>query len=360
MRRQKFLRFYWHAKKYLKTKVIEDKLPHLSGKLTGELVQFTHGDELNAVDLFLCDDKDEQHRFHIAMAETLSTKLIDAEESVTIDGLHVVLEGLLLYNGKIKSKGKILGVLEYVCGCPKEYIRTATAMTFSACTYSAPEFLQAVLRTNRYPTIARHMNTVVVQAKFRSFVLEVVRLCRWWQKGNWSVEHQERYRKALYVVGDDNSTDVAVEDALKVIEGETTEVDIFVIDPSELYKNDPVRAQLCEIQTLTKGIVAQMALTQGLGKGATTAGTSQGTSQAVGILSECQAQITGVETRIGGLELQVGGVKKEMEGLAAKTEERMGGMERQLEGLATKTQQVLNLLILRSSYSEFVSESAEL
>ena len=34
-KRQPFLRFYWHAKRYVSKKVIEAKLPHLSNKLVG-------------------------------------------------------------------------------------------------------------------------------------------------------------------------------------------------------------------------------------------------------------------------------------------------------------------------------------
>ena len=53
-------------------------------------------------------------------------------------------------------------------------------MTFAACTYSPPEVLQRVLRTNRYPTIAAQMRTVAVQEKFRAIARQVISLQRWW------------------------------------------------------------------------------------------------------------------------------------------------------------------------------------
>jgi hypothetical protein len=52
--------------------------------------------QLDAIEIFNCDDQEERSRFHIAMAARMRTKLIDAEESVEIDGLYVILEGLLM------------------------------------------------------------------------------------------------------------------------------------------------------------------------------------------------------------------------------------------------------------------------
>ena len=367
-RRQKFLRFYWHAKAYLKAKVIENKLPHLSGKLTGELVQFTHGAELNAVPLFKCEDQDEQHRFHIAMAAKLSTKLIDAEEAVTIDGLHVVLEGLLLFDGVVKRSGKILGVLEFVCGCPKEHIRTASGLTFSACTYAPPEALQAVLKTRRFPTIAKHMNTVKVQVKFRNIAMVVIKLCRWWPKEEWTDEHRDQYRTALFTFGDKNALQPDVDQALIIIKAESarklggvSDRNNHAVDQNELYKRDPLGTRLMSIQSAVEHLTNQIDLMQAGGQSkpranrlmvARSAGNKEGVASETAVaLNKCQAQL-------GGLELQVSGVQKEIVGLAATaatTELRVTGVERKLEGLAVKIQQVLELMLLRQapSFEEF-------
>jgi hypothetical protein len=103
---------------------------------------------LAAVEIFNSDNKDEQLRFHIAMAANMQTKLIDKEEGVRIDGLHVILEGLLMLDARVYQRGQILGVTEFVCGGnPRaseiEY-KTAVSLTFSACTYSSPDHLQQV------------------------------------------------------------------------------------------------------------------------------------------------------------------------------------------------------------------------
>jgi hypothetical protein len=109
-KRQKFLRFFWHAKSYLRVQQIENKLPHLSSKLTGELVQFNHGTALMGVPLMNCEDKWECERFHIAISSHMETKLFDTEESITIDGMHVILEGLVINGGKVLRKGGMFGM----------------------------------------------------------------------------------------------------------------------------------------------------------------------------------------------------------------------------------------------------------
>jgi hypothetical protein len=99
------------------------------------------------VSLFNCADKYAQERFHIAIAEKMYTKLHSVDEAVCIDGLHVVLEGLLMFERRVFARGRILGVLEFVCGCEPHVIKTATSLTFLACTYSSPDHLQNVLMT---------------------------------------------------------------------------------------------------------------------------------------------------------------------------------------------------------------------
>jgi hypothetical protein len=107
-----------------------------------------HRTQLTAVEIFNCECADEQSRFHIAMASNMQTKLVDKEESVRIDGLHVILEGLLMLKTRIYRRGAILGVTEFVCGGdPRaseiEY-KTAVSLMFTACTYSTPDHLQQV------------------------------------------------------------------------------------------------------------------------------------------------------------------------------------------------------------------------
>ena len=71
---------------------------------------------------------------------------MDAEEACKIDGLHVVLEGLLMMNGRIYDKSKVLGVLEYVSRADARQ-DVAMSLTFVACTYSSPDTLTNILQT---------------------------------------------------------------------------------------------------------------------------------------------------------------------------------------------------------------------
>jgi hypothetical protein len=179
-KRQRFYRFFWHAQPYLKTNVLESKLPNLSEKLTGELLRFNHGNQLEHVAIFCCDDLAEQQRFHVAMATKIMTKLYDCDESVLIDGLLVVLEGILLFDAKVKVKGACLGIVEFVDGVVLgKALRNATSMTFVACSYSSPEHLQAVLQTRRYPNIAKQMHSICVRHKFQRAIHYFIAMNTW-------------------------------------------------------------------------------------------------------------------------------------------------------------------------------------
>jgi hypothetical protein len=47
-----------------------------------------------------CKDEAERDRFHIAIASGLATKVYDVEETITIDGLIVILEGIAILDGE--------------------------------------------------------------------------------------------------------------------------------------------------------------------------------------------------------------------------------------------------------------------
>ena len=106
-RRREYIRFYWHARPYLLMSSLKDRLPDLSAKLTGELVQFNHGRTLKAIPIFNCAESDERARFHVAIAQFIETRLFVADEAIRIDALYVILEGLLLLNARLRSRGMV-------------------------------------------------------------------------------------------------------------------------------------------------------------------------------------------------------------------------------------------------------------
>ena len=193
------------------------------------MVSFHHGAELAAVSLFNCDDKDEERRFHIAIAAQLFTKLLEATESMAVDGLHIIVQGVLVYQGRIRMKGQFLGLMEFVGGfdateCTKTSI--ATAMTFVACTYSTPEFLQQVLATRRFPTIASQMRTVSIQLRLSRIVRRVIVELKWWHDTDWPVEAQNRYRDALLTVGSGTCSKSEEKRAFAIIKSEVSSAQV--------------------------------------------------------------------------------------------------------------------------------------
>lgn len=164
-----------------------------------------HGDELSGLSLFKCDDDpDETHRFHIALAAELFTKLLDQGESVTIDGLNILVEGLVLYHGRVRRPKAMLGLMEFVGGVGEARLSVGTALTFAVCTYATPEHLQLVLATRRYPKISKKLRTVAVQIRLTRLLWRAARKLVWWDQDTWSSEARGRYQWALQVVSQEN------------------------------------------------------------------------------------------------------------------------------------------------------------
>jgi hypothetical protein len=114
------------------------------------------------------------------MAANIVTKLYDCDESVLIDGLLVVLQGMLLFDAKVKGKGACLGIVVFVDGVVLgKALRSATSMSFVACSYSSPGHLQAVLQTGRYPNIAKQMHSICVRHKFQRAIHYFIAMNTW-------------------------------------------------------------------------------------------------------------------------------------------------------------------------------------
>ena len=173
-KRQKFLRFFWSAKPYLQRQCVQASIPALSNHLTGELVHFSHGATFTAVPIFNCHDLQETERFHIAIAASMTTKLCGVDESITIDGLHVLLEGLVMHCARLMLRKSVMGELIYIGGAHYEEVSTAVSLTFSACTFADPGDLEEVLGTGRYPNIKAQCDAVKAQLKFKMIMKKVV------------------------------------------------------------------------------------------------------------------------------------------------------------------------------------------
>jgi hypothetical protein len=144
------------------------------------------------------------------------------EEVMTIDGLHIIIEGLVCFEGNFLRKGFIIGVVEFVCGTdPKaETVKTATALTFAVCTYSSHEHLHCTLRSKRFPTMERQIKGVALRYKFSRMAKVVVYRYKWWNRLEWAVAQRRQYKGALQVVSASSSTEEEKCTARLVIQGE--------------------------------------------------------------------------------------------------------------------------------------------
>jgi hypothetical protein len=171
-KRQKFLRLFWCAKPYLQKSVVQAPTrPALSNHLKGELVHFSHGATFTAMPIFTCLDLQETERFRIAIAASITTKLCGVDESITIDGPHVLLEGLVMHCSRLMLRKSAMGELIYIGGAHYEEVSTAVSLTFSAFTFPDPSDLEEVLGTGSYPDIKSqcdviHQGTAEVQAHY--------------------------------------------------------------------------------------------------------------------------------------------------------------------------------------------------
>jgi hypothetical protein len=164
-----------------------------------------YGRALEDVPVMNCDDHWENERFHVAISAHMETKLFDADESIVVDGMHIMLEGLVILGGMLLRKGKMFGVTVLIAGinnwdqqlCFQRKIETAVALTFTAAIYACSEDLRDILATGRYPTFARQMKQEAVRTRFKNLVAMWLHKTRWWQARSWSKESKQRYKKAV-------------------------------------------------------------------------------------------------------------------------------------------------------------------
>jgi hypothetical protein len=194
--RKVYKKFYWNCKPYLLHQYYLESLPQLSPKLEGRLALFHYGEHLRSVPFFSCEGDDELLvRFQALVAAQLTMRAFIQNEKMLVDCLHLVCEGLIGCNGRVKRKGTSIGHQQVLNGRAEP--SSACSLTFAVCMVLQSEDLWDILRTGQFGIIKRKVKIQHGILALKMLLQRMVVANRNASPSGWRKEEMQKYKEFL-------------------------------------------------------------------------------------------------------------------------------------------------------------------
>jgi hypothetical protein len=214
-RRKEFIHFFWQSRPYLMNDYRRSQVPYLSPLLEGKLAKFKFSHVFETVPFFRCKDLDETGRFHSEVARKFSTSMFVSTETILVDALHMILEGLVGNLGRrkqgIATRNRMFGVEQCLDFDKRVDPTEAVAVTFVACSVLQADSLSEVLATGQFPTMEKVTHQFVLKLSFMRMMRCIVQRAKEQHAAHfdkfWSAAAMQEYKQKLVAISHASGAD---------------------------------------------------------------------------------------------------------------------------------------------------------